>query len=140
MRWEGDRGEKALARWRAVAREAAKQARRDRWPQVTDPEPTAAVAARLAAAGLALVLHESADRGFVAVAGNHRGGGVVGDVVVVVGPEGGIAEAELAAFTAAGAVPVRLGPEVLRTSTAGVVTVAALSAVLGRWGTDGPVP
>jgi len=56
-----------------------------------------------------------------------------GDIVLVVGPEGGIADAELDAFVAAGATPVRLGAEVLRTSTAGVAALAVLSARLGRW-------
>ncbi len=56
-----------------------------------------------------------------------------GDIVVVVGPEGGITEAELAAFDAAGAVAVRLGDPVLRTSTAGPAALAVLSARLGRW-------
>ena len=57
----------------------------------------------------------------------------VGDVVVVVGPEGGIAPEELAVFVAAGAVPVRLGDTVLRTSTAGVAALSVLSVRLGRW-------
>jgi 16S rRNA (uracil1498-N3)-methyltransferase len=52
----------------------------------------------------------------------------------VVGPEGGLTEDEVAAFVASGAVPVRLGTEVLRTSTAGVVAVAALLSRTGRWG------
>jgi 16S rRNA (uracil1498-N3)-methyltransferase len=53
---------------------------------------------------------------------------------VVVGPEGGVAEDELAAFAAAGAGSVRLGEPVLRTSTAGAAALAVLSARLGRWG------
>jgi 16S rRNA (uracil1498-N3)-methyltransferase len=60
-----------------------------------------------------------------------------GTVAVVVGPEGGLTDAEIAAFTAAGAQPVRLGAEVLRTSTAGVAAVAALLSRTGRWGRPG---
>jgi 16S rRNA (uracil1498-N3)-methyltransferase len=56
-----------------------------------------------------------------------------GDVIVVVGPEGGIADDELATFAAAGAVSVRMGAPVLRTSTAGAAALAVLSARLGRW-------
>jgi 16S rRNA (uracil1498-N3)-methyltransferase len=55
------------------------------------------------------------------------------EIVLVVGPEGGITDEELAAFAGAGAVPVRLGPQVLRTSTAGVAALSVLSARLGRW-------
>lgn len=56
------------------------------------------------------------------------------DVLVVVGPEGGISARELELLEAAGAVPVRLGPHVLRTSTAGPVALALLAQRLGRWG------
>lgn len=124
-RW---RGAKSLQRWRSTAREAAKQSRRGWIPRVADLHDTGAVAGLLAAADTAVVLHESAARSLSAVdlAG-------AGRIVLVVGPEGGVADDELAAFTAAGAVAARLGPEVLRTSTAGVVAVAALSARLGRW-------
>ncbi len=51
----------------------------------------------------------------------------------MVGPEGGVAPEEIAAFAAAGAVPVRLGDTVLRTSTAGVAALCVLSGRLGRW-------
>jgi 16S rRNA (uracil1498-N3)-methyltransferase len=56
-----------------------------------------------------------------------------GEIVLVVGPEGGISEAELETFVAAGAAAVRLGDSVLRTSTAGVAALAVLSVRLGRW-------
>lgn len=129
VRWDAARAAKGVARLRATAREAAKQARRPWVPEVTDPETTAAVTRRLqSSSGLALVLHESATRPLSAVSVPDAG-----DIVVVVGPEGGISDGELAAFEAAGALACRLGPAVLRTSTAGTVAAAVLLANSGRW-------
>jgi 16S rRNA (uracil1498-N3)-methyltransferase len=124
VRWSGDRGDKALARWRSTVREAAKQSRRLRVPEVTEVVSTKALLARLGAADLALVLHEEATEPIAAVPLPASG-----EVLVVVGPEGGISPDELAAFAGAGARAVRVGEHVLRTSTAGVV---ALSALLNR--------
>jgi len=113
-RWEaGPRGEKALARWRTTAREAAKQARRAWVPVVEEPVTTAALARRVAQACGALVLHESAADALASLDLPADG-----DLLLVVGPEGGIADDELDALVAAGARAVRLGPEVLRASTA----------------------
>ncbi len=125
VQWRAERAAKSLARWRSTAREAAKQSRRSRVPDVTVLASTADVARRLAEAALAVVLHESASVpvSFLQVPD-------AGDVVVVVGPEGGITDEELAAF---GAEPVRLGPTVLRTSTAGVAACAALLSRMARW-------
>ncbi len=126
--WVGARGEKALGRWRRVAREAAKQSRRPRFPQVVELATTKDVGALLGGAATALVLHQNAT---VPLACADLP--LVGDVVVVVGPEGGLADDELDLFTAAGAAAVRLGDGVLRTSTAGGAALAALSLRLGRW-------
>jgi len=128
--WRGERGDRSRERWAATAREAAKQARRPWLPAVGgDPDcSTKQVAARLAGAAAAFVLHEEATSR-LAAAELPPGG----EVVLVVGPEGGISDAELAAFEEAGAVAVRLGHEVLRTSTAGVAALAVLSARLDRW-------
>ncbi|SEG60675.1 16S rRNA (uracil1498-N3)-methyltransferase [Thermomonospora echinospora] len=127
-RWRPDRRDKALGRWRSAAREAAKQSRRSRLPEVPDLATTEQVAARLAAAARAVVLHEAATVPLRTV-------DLPADdeIVVVVGPEGGITDEELERFTAAGAVAVRLGPTVLRTSTAGVAAAAVLLSATGRW-------
>ncbi|MFC0039078.1 16S rRNA (uracil(1498)-N(3))-methyltransferase [Actinomadura rayongensis] len=127
-RWKAERRDKALGRWRSTAREAAKQARRAWLPAVADLATTADVAARLDRASAAVVLHEEAAARLSAAAPPRDG-----EIVVVVGPEGGIADTELTAFAAAGADPVRLGPTVLRTSTAGVAALAVLAALTGRW-------
>ncbi|MFD3697631.1 16S rRNA (uracil(1498)-N(3))-methyltransferase [Streptomyces sp. NPDC058646] len=129
--WRGDRGAKSLAKWRATAREAGKQSRRVRFPEVAEAMSTKQVAALLAGADLAVVLHEDreAPSGALATADLPA----TGSVVLVVGPEGGVSPEELAAFAEAGAHPCRLGPSVLRTSTAGTAATAVLLARTGRW-------
>lgn len=129
VRWREDRADKSLARWRATAREATKQSRRARAPEVTAPHSTAAVRALIAAADWAAALHEEGSEPLLSAPLPASG-----RLVLVVGPEGGIAADELGGFVAAGARPVRLGAPVLRTSTAGAAALAALSPVLGRWG------
>jgi 16S rRNA (uracil1498-N3)-methyltransferase len=126
--WKGERAAKSLAKWQVTAREAAKQSRRSWLPTISPLASTADLASLVADADLAVVLHEDATvpLGSLDVPASGR-------IVVVVGPEGGIAPDELAALTAAGAQSVRLGAEVLRTSTAGVVAVAALLARTPRW-------
>jgi 16S rRNA (uracil1498-N3)-methyltransferase len=125
--WRGDKQAKALARWRSTAREAAKQARRSWFPEVTEPATTGDVVALLEKASVPVVLHEAASGPIADLPVPGRG-----EIVVVVGPEGGITDDELARFAAVGAEPVRLGTSVLRTSTAGVAATAALLART-RW-------
>ena len=127
--WRGERAAKSLARWRSTAREAAKQARRSWFPAVEELASTSDVAALLGSVDLAVVLHESASVPLSSCAVPD-----VGMVAVVVGPEGGLTDEEVAVFSAAGATPVRLGAEVLRTSTAGVAAVSALLSRTARWG------
>lgn len=131
-RWDGDRAEKGLRRWRAVARSAARQSRRPYLPEVTGPLSTPAlagvIAERTRAGGTALILHESATIPLadIAVAQSDS-------ILLVVGPEGGVADGELDVLTTAGAVAVRLGPTVLRTSTAAAVALGALGVLTPRW-------
>lgn len=129
--WRGDRGAKSLAKWRATARESGKQSRRVRFPEVEEALSTKQVAALLAEADLAVVLHEDRDAPSGALATAELP--AAGSIVLVVGPEGGVSPDELAAFAAAGAHPYRLGPSVLRTSTAGTAAAAVLLARTGRW-------
>ncbi|WP_035849313.1 16S rRNA (uracil(1498)-N(3))-methyltransferase [Kitasatospora azatica] len=126
--WKGDRGAKALAKWRATAREAGKQARRLRFPEVREPMTTRQLAPLLAAAAFAAVLHEEGAEPLATAALPTDG-----ELVLIVGPEGGVSPEELAAFAEAGAKPYRLGPSVLRTSTAGVAAGALLLGRTGRW-------
>jgi 16S rRNA (uracil1498-N3)-methyltransferase len=128
VKWEGERGAKALRRWRSTAREAGKQSRRAWLPEVREPHTTAELLVRLRAAAATFVLHEAATSP-LALAELPA----AGDVLLVVGPEGGVTDAELTSFTAAGARAVRLGSSVLRTSTAGAAAASVVSALTTRW-------
>ena len=125
-RWHGDRAAKSLARWRATAREAAKQSRRAWLPEVTDLATTAVLASHVAKATLAVVLEADADAKLQELSPP------AGDITLIVGPEGGISPAERATCRDAGATEARLGPTVLRTSTAGTVAAALLLSRV-RW-------
>jgi 16S rRNA (uracil1498-N3)-methyltransferase len=129
--WKGERGLKALGKWRATAREAGKQSRRVRFPLVADAMTTKQVASFLAEADLGVVLHEDRAYGSEPLATAELPS--TGRIVLVVGPEGGVSPAELEAFAEAGAKACRLGRSVLRTSTAGTAAAALLLTRTGRW-------
>jgi 16S rRNA (uracil1498-N3)-methyltransferase len=125
-RWSGPKLEKGRERWTAIVREAAKQSMRPWLPGVA-PLATTKDLAGLAASHRVLVLEPTARNPITSLQPDGR------DLLLVVGPEGGIAPAELEALQAAGAELVRLGDSVLRTSTAGPAAIAVLSAALRRW-------
>lgn len=129
-RWTGsaDKAERGRQKWRRVAREAAKQSRRYRIPAVQPLATTGDVLHRIRAADLALVLHEQGSVPFASVRLPVRG-----NIVLVVGPEGGLAPGEIEQFEAAGAAAIRLGPQVLRTSAAAAVALGAIGARTARW-------
>ncbi len=127
VKWDGARGEKALARWRSTAREAGKQSRRARHPVVAHWAATEDLLARVERTPT-LLLHEGSSVPLATVELP-----VSGDLLLVVGPEGGLTDREVAALTGAGGVAVRLGSSVLRTSTAGAAAVAVVSARTSRW-------
>ncbi|MHA7134153.1 16S rRNA (uracil(1498)-N(3))-methyltransferase [Oerskovia turbata] len=140
--WRGDRAAKSRARWLATVRAATKQARRARLPRVDVAIDTKGLVERVRevveAGGAVIVLHEEASVPLAEVtlpapADQGQSGGRAPEVLVVVGPEGGISEREVEALTGAGAVTAVLGPHVLRTSTAGPVAIAMLAQRLGRW-------
>ena len=128
VRWTGERETKALTRWRSSAREAAKQARRAWFPTVADLAGTDEVVRLLSRASVRVVLHEAASGPLADLPVPGRG-----EIVIVVGPEGGITDEELEAFAEVGAEPLRLGSSVLRSSTAGVAAAAALLSRTPRW-------
>ena len=131
-RWRPDREDKALHRWRSSSREAAKQSRRSRFPEVTGQAQTAEVIDRVHGAALAVLLDPQAGPSLTAVL-RSAAGPAAGEIVLIVGPEGGVSPRESVELTAAGAVPARLGPSVLRGSTAGAVAGALVLSGSGRW-------
>jgi 16S rRNA (uracil1498-N3)-methyltransferase len=132
-RWEGAKVAKGRERWRAIVREAVKQSIRPHVPEVEELATTRDLVRR-AAGSRVLVLDPTAG---VRLAGLDLAapadGAPAPDVLLVVGPEGGISPAEVEALRAAGAEPVALGPGILRTSTAGPAALALVNAALGRW-------
>lgn len=128
-RWDAAKAVKGIARWQTIVREAGKQAHRAWMPQVTAVATTASLAQRAADARL-LVLEPTGDERLTGIRFDPAD---VRDIVLVVGPEGGIAPEELAAFRDAGASIVALGDTVLRTSTAGPAALAIIDVALGRW-------
>ncbi|MGL4743335.1 MAG: 16S rRNA (uracil(1498)-N(3))-methyltransferase [Dermatophilaceae bacterium] len=127
VRWHGERGAKAHRKWDAVLSAATTQSRRTRRPVLGATATTAELATRARASSCTFVLHEEAGSPLAAQSLPDDG-----DVLLVVGPEGGIAPEEVAALEAAGAVAVRLGASVLRSSSAGPAALAVLSAA-SRW-------
>jgi 16S rRNA (uracil1498-N3)-methyltransferase len=134
--WDGTRVDKGLRRWRAVARSAARQSRRAHVPDVHGVLSTAALLERIhdevAAGAAVLALHETATDRLVDVFADDAVA-QANSLMLVVGPEGGITPDEIIALAGAGAVAVRLGPTVLRTSTAAAVALGALGVLTRRW-------
>lgn len=125
-RWEGAKAVKGRERWATIVREAAKQAHRSWVPEVSAPVTTAQLASRAATQRM-LLLDPGASTRLSDLEPDGR------DLVLVVGPEGGIADEELTRLADAGAERMLLGQTVLRTSTAGPAAIAVLSVALGRW-------
>lgn len=127
-RWQGERGAKSLAKWRATAREAAKQSRRPWLPKIEELATTSALVKRVATAAHALILEADAEAKLQELTLP-----AAGEILLLVGPEGGISPEERATLSAAGAKEARLGPTVLRTSTAGAAATVILMTKTERW-------
>ena len=141
-KWDGPKIAKGVDRWQAIVTEAAKQSLRVFDPSVQQPVASKQLAKQIAdgSLGMVLVLDPTADVGLVAFLQKLGGAstvasafGVQREISLVVGPEGGISDSELAAFESAGAHRVRLGDEILRTSTAGIAAISAIQALSGSW-------
>ena len=129
-KWDG-KERKARAKWENAARSAAKQSRRLLVPEVDEqlkrPSDLASLLADAAKTRI-VVLHESAEVGIAEVDFD------VDEVVLIVGPEGGVSDEELAQFASLGAQAIVLGPQVMRTASAAAVALGALGVLTSRWG------
>jgi 16S rRNA (uracil1498-N3)-methyltransferase len=126
--WRGERAVRSRRRWESAAEQAAKQSRRSWFPVVAEQADLAAAVGLVSAAALAIVLDPAAPASAATIRLPAKG-----EIVLVVGPEGGLSPAETGAFLAAGGIPARLGPTVLRASTAGVVAAAVVLGQTSRW-------
>ncbi|MHA7262155.1 16S rRNA (uracil(1498)-N(3))-methyltransferase [Arthrobacter sp. TMN-37] len=130
VRWRADKAAKGQRKWEAVVAGAAKQSRRSWIPEVHPMLDSARLPAWTARFDRVFVLSETAGEGLAQLAAGAAPGGTT---AVIVGPEGGISDRELAALQEAGAAPARLGPHVLRSSSAGPAALVLLNHLLGRW-------
>ena len=129
-RWEGPKVQKGVDRWQTIVAEAAKQSLRVFEPLVSQPVSSKQLFASVADFDVVLVLDPTASVGLSSVDLPKQ----AARVAILVGPEGGISDAELEALEAAGASRVHLGEPILRTSTAGVAAIAVIQSKLGLWG------
>lgn len=127
VRLDRDRAAKRLGHWQAVVISACEQCGRNHLPDLRDPIPLAAWL-QTPPTGLGLVLKP----GGGAIRGLRRDS----QVTLVVGPEGGLDDAETARAEMAGYRPLGLGPRILRSETAGIAAMAALQALWGDLGGD----
>jgi len=126
--WRGERAVKSRARWSSAAEQAAKQSRRAWFPEVPVPVDLAGAVRHVEMADLAILLDPGGSQ-TVGTVGLPAGG----QIIIIVGPEGGITNAESDALVGAGAVTVALGPTVLRASSAGVVAAGIVLSRTARW-------
>ncbi|RKR30074.1 16S rRNA (uracil(1498)-N(3))-methyltransferase [Arthrobacter oryzae] len=138
VRWKAERAAKAHAKWQSVVTAAAKQARRAWIPEVRAAVDGPGLQAAVAAADLAIILHEDAVRPLRQVLESWLEASASGEagpreVLLIVGPEGGISPREVTRLCDAGAVTALLGHHVLRSSTAGPAATVLASDILGRW-------
>ena len=112
-----------------TAREASKQSRRFRIPEVTDLATTAQICEAIKISDLAIAFHESATTKLSDQISSHN----VEHLLIIIGPEGGLTDEEISAFTQAGAKVALMGRPILRSAHAGIAAVSAVSALLKVW-------
>ena len=134
--WQADRSiskwqKDSLTKWQSVAEAATKQSRRFRKPEIIDGLSLSQLLEIESENSAVLVMHESATTKLSEVVTSKFAG--MSEIVIVIGPEGGISDSELELLQSTGAHIVGLGPEVFRSAHAGGAALSAVSALIGRW-------
>jgi 16S rRNA (uracil1498-N3)-methyltransferase len=134
--WQADRSiskwqKDSLDKWQSAAVAATKQSRRFRKPEIIDGLSLSQLLEIESENSAVLVMHESATTKLSEVVTSKFAG--MSEIIIVIGPEGGISESELTVLEGAGAHIVGLGPEVFRSAHAGGAALSAVSALIGRW-------
>jgi 16S rRNA (uracil1498-N3)-methyltransferase len=122
------KADEKIEKLQQTAREASKQSRRYRIPEISGVITTDSVVDEIAKADLALVLHESATSSLSAAVTNGAK-----KILIIIGPEGGLTDEEVDAFAAAGAKVALLGRPILRSAHAGIAALAAVNTALSVW-------
>jgi 16S rRNA (uracil1498-N3)-methyltransferase len=120
---------KGSEKFAVTAREASKQSRRFRIPEVTELATTAQICEAIKISDLAIAFHESATTKLSDQISSHN----VEHLLIIIGPEGGLTDEEISAFTQAGAKVALMGRPILRSAHAGIAAVSAVSALLKVW-------
>jgi 16S rRNA (uracil1498-N3)-methyltransferase len=120
---------KGSDKFAVTAREASKQSRRFRIPEVTDLATTAQICEAIKLSDLAIAFHESATDKLSDQVSSHN----VEHLLIIIGPEGGLTDEEIAVFTEAGAKVALMGRPIMRSAHAGIAAVSAVSALLKVW-------
>jgi 16S rRNA (uracil1498-N3)-methyltransferase len=120
---------KGSEKFAITAREASKQSRRFRIPEVTDMATTAQICEAIKVSDLAIACPERGTTKLSDQVSSHN----VEHLLIIIGPEGGLTDEEIAAFTQAGAKVALMGRPILRSAHAGIAAVSAVSALLKVW-------
>jgi 16S rRNA (uracil1498-N3)-methyltransferase len=120
--------DKSLSKWQSTTRESSRQSRRVRIPLISNADSTESLISKIKGLENIFVLHESAENRLSQIEINQEA-----DVILIVGPEGGLSEIEVNTFVAAGAKVVRLGESVLRAANAGAAAVSVVMSRTGKW-------
>lgn len=131
VRLDGAKADKKVERWQKIAEAAAKQSKRDIIPQVQAVQSVSQMLANNNCK-TKIIAYECEDRMSLKTA--LREAGQLDDLLLIIGPEGGISEGELSKAREAGAVPVSLGRRILRAETAGLVAMSAIFYETGDLG------